>query len=113
MLHARDQQYVASVYSIKSPSTQQVYDAISKAQSVYESGEWSRASQHHRAKVLSRLSILLSNHLPDLAVMETLQTGRTLREMNAQLGRLPEWIDYYVSLLRTQGGFVREIHYLL
>jgi hypothetical protein len=30
--------------------------------------------------------------LPRLAGLETLQTGRTIREINAQLGRLPEWL---------------------
>lgn len=41
-----------------------------------------------------------------MAQVETLQTGRTIREMNAQLGRLPEWIDYYAALLRTNQSYV-------
>jgi hypothetical protein len=34
-------------------------------------------------------------------VVETLQTGRPIREMRAQLSRLPEWFEYHASLART------------
>jgi len=44
--------------------------------------------------------------VPEFALIESTQTGRTLREMKAQLGRLPEWLEYFASLLRTQGGLV-------
>jgi hypothetical protein len=30
--------------------------------------------------------------VPALAELETLQTGRAIREMSAQLGHLPEWL---------------------
>jgi len=33
--------------------------------------------------------------------VETLQTGRPIREMTAQLGRLGEWFEYHASLART------------
>ena len=34
-------------------------------------------------------------------VVETLQTGRPIREMTAQLYRIPEWFEYQASLART------------
>jgi acyl-CoA reductase-like NAD-dependent aldehyde dehydrogenase len=46
----------------------------------------------HRSKVLSRLARFLEERISEFAKLETLQTGRTIREMNAQLGRLPEWL---------------------
>jgi acyl-CoA reductase-like NAD-dependent aldehyde dehydrogenase len=49
---------------------------------------------------------MLEGRIPELARIESLQTGRALREMNAQLGRLPEWLDYYAALLRTHQSFV-------
>jgi acyl-CoA reductase-like NAD-dependent aldehyde dehydrogenase len=69
-----------------------VNDAINNAQHVFDSGAWSKTSAIHRSKVLSKLARLLEERVPELAKIETLQTGRTIREMNAQLGRLPEWL---------------------
>ncbi|SJL02225.1 related to phenylacetaldehyde dehydrogenase [Armillaria ostoyae] len=59
-----------------------------------------------KAKVLTNLARILESRLPEMTTIESLQTGRTIREMRAQLGRLPEWIDYYAALLRTAQGFV-------
>ncbi|KAG5652660.1 hypothetical protein H0H81_004152, partial [Sphagnurus paluster] len=81
--------------------------AIDNAQRAFESGVWSRAPAIYRSKVLSKLARILEERVPELAKIETLQTGRTIREMNAQLGRLPEWIsDYFAALLRIQQGLV-------
>eukprot|EP00455_Lapot_gusevi_P041735 TRINITY_DN4879_c0_g1_i12.p1 TRINITY_DN4879_c0_g1~~TRINITY_DN4879_c0_g1_i12.p1 ORF type:complete len:477 (-),score=147.15 TRINITY_DN4879_c0_g1_i12:76-1314(-) len=38
--------------------------------------------------------------------MESQQTGRALREMNAQLGRLPEWLEHFGSVCRVSEGSV-------
>lgn len=38
--------------------------------------------------------------------MESLQTGRAVRELKAQLGRLPDWLSYYAAVLRTSEGAV-------
>jgi acyl-CoA reductase-like NAD-dependent aldehyde dehydrogenase len=65
---------------------------IQKAQLDFESGTWSKAPVMQRSKVLSKLAQLLRERIPEFAELETLQTGRTIREMNAQLGRLPEWL---------------------
>ncbi|KAG7096715.1 hypothetical protein E1B28_004129 [Marasmius oreades] len=69
-----------------------VKEMISRAQATFESGVWSKAPSLTRSKVLSKLARALEARIPDLARMETLQTGRTIREMNAQLVRLPEWL---------------------
>jgi len=55
---------------------------------------------------LSRLARLLESRIGEIASLESLQTGRAIREMKAQLGRLPEWLDYYAALLRTHTSFV-------
>lgn len=69
-----------------------VGEAIESSQAAFKSGVWSKAPAIHRSKVLSKLARLLEESVPELAKIETLQTGRTIREMNAQLGRLPEWL---------------------
>jgi acyl-CoA reductase-like NAD-dependent aldehyde dehydrogenase len=47
---------------------------------------------------------LLERRLPTLATIESLQTGRALREMRAQLVRLPEWLEYCAAAIRTLEG---------
>lgn len=73
-------------------SEELVSASIDNAQSVFASGVWSKAPAIHRSKVLSKLARKLEERIPGLARIETLQTGRTIREMNAQLSRLPEWL---------------------
>ncbi|KAG6910935.1 hypothetical protein DXG01_005989 [Tephrocybe rancida] len=95
-----------SLCKVASVSEEFVIEAIDNAQHAFESGVWSKSSAIHRSKVLAKLARLLEERIPELAKIETLQTGRTIREMNAQLGRLPEWLDYFAALLRTHQGFV-------
>ncbi|KAG5648855.1 hypothetical protein DXG03_000204 [Asterophora parasitica] len=91
---------------VVSASEELVDRAINNAHDAFQSGVWSKAPAIHRSKVLARLARLLEERVPELAKIETLQTGRTIREMNVQLGRLPEWLDYFAALLRTHQGFV-------
>lgn len=92
--------------NVQSASSHEVTAAIEHADMVFKAGTWSRSSAIVRAKVLSKFAHLLGEKIPELAKIETLQTGRTIREMRAQLGRLPEWLDYFAALIRTEAGFV-------
>ncbi|KAI0249943.1 aldehyde dehydrogenase [Lactifluus subvellereus] len=87
-------------------SSDDVQRAVADAHATFESGVWSRAPAIHRSKVLARLARALEERVPALAELETLQIGRAIREMRTQLGRLPEWLDYYAALLRTHQSFV-------
>lgn len=84
---------------VVSSTGEDVKVAIQNAQAAFESGVWSKASVIHRSQVLSNLARALERRTPEFAQMESLQTGRTIRELNAQLGRIPEWL--YVRLCRT------------
>jgi acyl-CoA reductase-like NAD-dependent aldehyde dehydrogenase len=57
-----------------------------------------------RARILNRAAALLAERIDDYARLETLQIGRTLREMRAQLKRLPEWLEYFAAVARTSQG---------
>ncbi|KAG8699396.1 hypothetical protein FRC11_013715, partial [Ceratobasidium sp. 423] len=97
------------ITSVTSASASDVASAISSAQEAFNAGTWSRAPVLERSKALTRLARLLEARVGDLAEVESLQTGRTIREMKVQLGRLPEWMgasDYFAALVRTQQGFV-------
>ncbi|KAG6810950.1 hypothetical protein H0H92_009653 [Tricholoma furcatifolium] len=95
-----------SLCQVPFPTEEYVKGAISNAQLKFESGVWSKAPAIHRSKVLSKLARVLEERTPDLIKIESLQSGRAIREMTAQLGRLPEWLDYFAALLRTHQGLV-------
>ncbi|KAF4619381.1 hypothetical protein D9613_005117 [Agrocybe pediades] len=94
------------ICTVLSSSASQVEETVANAQKAFDSGVWSRATPLTRSKVLSKLARLLEERIPELAKLETRQTGRTIREMSAQLGRLPEWLDYFAAVLRTHQSYV-------
>lgn len=72
--------------------------AVQAAAEAFRDGRWSRRDPRERARILYRLADLLREALEDLARIETLQTGRPIREMRAQLSRIPEWFEYFGAL---------------
>ena len=79
-------------HSVDAATAEDVDTSVTRAHAAYQSGVWSRAPLLTRSTVLSRLARLLEEHTPTMANIETLQTGRAIREMTAQIGRLPEWL---------------------
>ena len=80
--------------------------AVQTAHNVFEEGTWSRSDVRYRAKILSAIAENLRKDIPRLAELEVYQTGRAVREMKAQLARLPEWFEYFGALIRTHEGTV-------
>eukprot|EP01035_Chromulina_nebulosa_P025270 gene25270-32976_t len=80
--------------------------AIRNCHDTFVSGVWSRADVRYRAKILQQIADNLRKQIPVLAKLEVAQTGRAIREMNAQLGRLPEWFEYFAAVIRTHEGTV-------
>jgi acyl-CoA reductase-like NAD-dependent aldehyde dehydrogenase len=83
-------------------SATNVDEAVKKAQAVFKSGVWSKAPRHVRADTLDRIAELLIKNLPRLIELEVRQTGRAIREMNAQVPTLVKWFKYYAALIRTE-----------
>ncbi|HEY1729225.1 MAG TPA: aldehyde dehydrogenase [Candidatus Baltobacteraceae bacterium] len=75
--------------------------AVDAAQRAFDDGRWSRISVSERYRVLNRLAQMLEDALPSLAMLESTCTGRPLREMSAQLSRLPEYYRYFAAVART------------
>ncbi|WP_138418131.1 aldehyde dehydrogenase [Aquibacillus sediminis] len=68
---------------------------------------WANYSKEERAVVLEKMGQNFRDNLGELAQLESLQTGRPIREMKSQLARLPEWFTYFASVLRTHEEQVR------
>lgn len=63
--------------------------AVASGRAAFESGVWSRASTTERSRVLHDIAAALRARIPEFAEKESLQTGRPIREMRAQLTRIP------------------------
>ena len=90
--------------NVSSANSNDVNEAIEVAEKVFQAGTWSKLDVRERAKVLNKIAENLRNDIGRLAEMEVAQTGRAVREMKAQLGRLPEWFEYFAALIRTHEG---------
>ncbi|KAJ9474549.1 Aldehyde dehydrogenase [NAD(P)+] 1 [Pseudozyma hubeiensis] len=93
--------------SIAIPTTNQVQDALDDAHRVFARGhgQWSSPdATHFRSECLYRLAQILRQRAPELALLESQQTGRCIREFRAQLARLYEWFEYYSALIRVGEG---------
>ena len=80
--------------------------AVAAAAAAHADGRWSGLPARQRARVLLKAASLLADNLGWLAEAESRQTGRCLREMRAQLGRLPEWLEHFAALAQAMEGQV-------
>ena len=91
--------------------------AVTAARSAF--GDWSALDPIDRARHLRRFADVIRENIPKLAVLETIVTGRALKEMKAQMGRIPEWIEYFAGIAMglegesnvVKGGYVTMTHY--
>ena len=67
---------------------------------------WGGLSGAQRADILNNVAKLLTERLDTFIQMEVAQTGRPVREMRAQLSRLPEWYSYFAAVSRTHESSV-------
>jgi acyl-CoA reductase-like NAD-dependent aldehyde dehydrogenase len=75
--------------------------AIEAASAAFADGRWSRLPVRERHRILNRFADSIEAALPQLAVLESTCVGRPLREMRAQLGRIPEFYRYFAAVART------------
>ena len=85
---------------IADSTPQDVKEAVEAAREAWKKSPW-RSSPELRIRCLRTLAAKLREHLPRLAEAESRITGRPIREMRAQLGRLPDWYEYFASVAET------------
>lgn len=67
-------------------------------------GPWSRMPGHERAALLRRFADIYRDKAPDLAVLETRDSGRALRESRADIGGHANAYHWYASLADKHAG---------
>ena len=71
--------------------------AVRAAREAFDEGPWGRMTGTERARLMRRLAELIAENAESLAVVETTDNGKLLREMGGQMGALPEWYYYFAG----------------
>jgi aldehyde dehydrogenase (NAD+) len=87
-------------------SRRDVDDAVTAARQAFDSGDWSRLPGRERSRLLRRLGAEIERVADQLALDETRDNGKLLREMSGQIRGLPSWYDYYAGLADKIDGRV-------
>ncbi|PVZ53967.1 aldehyde dehydrogenase [Pseudomonas sp. B1(2018)] len=85
-------------------NAQDVDFAVAKAKEAFEDGRWHKLSPGERKKVLLRFADLLEQHSHELSVLESLDSGKPVRE--CQLTDVPETIH----MIRWHAELIDKIY---
>lgn len=93
------------LYEAARGSAEDVDRAVSAARGAFESPHWAGLTATKRGHLLRRLGDLIGEHADELALSESLDNGKLLREMRGQMRALPEYYYYYAGLAdKVQGS---------
>ncbi len=76
----------------------QVNAAVDAAHRAFLSGPWPAMTATQRGKLLMRLADLVVDSAPELARLETRDTGKIIRETTAQIAYVADYYRYYAGL---------------
>ncbi|HEX2743126.1 MAG TPA: aldehyde dehydrogenase [Streptosporangiaceae bacterium] len=98
--------YTGEPWAVLPEATQaDVEDAVAAARAAFD-GEWGALTGTARGRLLHKLGEVIAESADDLAIAETRDNGKLLREMDGQVRGLPAWFDYYAGLADKIDGRV-------
>jgi (Z)-2-((N-methylformamido)methylene)-5-hydroxybutyrolactone dehydrogenase len=71
--------------------------AVGAAREAFDEGPWGKMTGTERARLMRSLAELLAENADDLAVVESTDNGKLIREMSGQLNAMPEWYYYFAG----------------
>jgi aldehyde dehydrogenase (NAD+)/gamma-glutamyl-gamma-aminobutyraldehyde dehydrogenase len=81
--------------------------AVAAARRTFEAGTWSRAAPEARKEVLLRLADLIRAHKKELATLESIDSGKTIRDCLHEIGNeVPTFFQWYAELIDKSFGKV-------
>lgn len=92
--------------SVAAGDAADVARAVASASQAFADGRWSDLDPMDRGHVLRAVGDALVARIEEFAFLETRVTGRPIREMRAQLARLPEWFYHFGGIARGLEGAV-------
>lgn len=79
--------------------------AVDAARRVFNAGTWSRAEPEERKKVLLKIANLVREHTHELAVLESLDTGKTINDCMDEIGgEVVNFFQWYAELADKSFG---------
>ncbi|WP_158783187.1 aldehyde dehydrogenase PuuC [Pantoea sp. BAV 3049] len=105
-----------ATFAVENPATQQtlvqvargdwqdVGLAVKAAREVFERGDWAQSSPQRRQAVLNRLADLMEQHHEELALLETLDTGKPIRHS------LRDDIPGAIKAVRWYAGAIDKVY---
>jgi len=73
--------------------------AVAAARRVFNDGRWSRAAPEYRKEVLLKLAALVRQHTHELAVLESIDSGKTITDCMHEIGNeVPTFFQWYAEL---------------
>lgn len=89
--------YTGQPWAAIPEATSSDVDGAVKAAEAALDGPWGRMSGTERARLIRRLAEEIDSHAEALAITETIDNGKVIREMRGQLQNLPEWYYYFAG----------------
>src|ERR1700761_7585076 len=71
--------------------------AVSAARRAFDEGPWRRMTAVERARLMRRLADVIAARAAEVGLVESLDNGKLLREMQGQLTALPAYYEYFAG----------------
>ena len=79
-------------------------DRAVKAARAALDGPWGKTTALERGALLRKLADLYQAHAPEMAALESRDSGRAIRESRIDVGAHHQWYRWFASLAETRGG---------
>src|SRR6266581_9808983 len=90
--------YTGNVWAVMPEADETDVDAaVRAARAAFDEGPWGRMTGTERARLMRRLATLLDENAERLAIVESTDNGKLIREMGGQLKSLSEWYYYFAG----------------
>ena len=81
--------------------------AVAAGRRVFDDGAWSRAAPETRKETLLRLADLVREHTEELAIIESIDSGKTIKDCLHEIGNeVPTFFQWYAELIDKTFGKV-------
>jgi aldehyde dehydrogenase (NAD+) len=81
--------------------------AVRAASEAFTHGPWARMTGRERSRLMLRLAEILARDVEELAICETRDNGKLLRETRAQAASLPDFYEYFAGAAdKIQGDVI-------
>jgi hypothetical protein len=85
-------------------TVEDVDEAVKAARDAFDCGKWSRISGAARAAVLLKTAQLIRENLAELALLETLETGKPIAQSRGEIRGAADIWEYAAGLARSING---------